>query len=135
MSMRPDRLSDLRRQRALLQEHLAWLDREITLATAETNAPADATSSPVAPGAPLPVSVPPAGGVSPALPAIAPAPTSSTVVSVPATVDPEAILEQYRKPGGALHRKVRQGCFLYFAAAFVLLGLGVVALYFLLRSR
>src|SRR4051812_37531409 len=39
-----DRLNDLRRQRALAQEQLAWLDREIARETGAVSAPA---SSPV----------------------------------------------------------------------------------------
>jgi hypothetical protein len=34
----PDRIAELRRQRALLQEHLAWLDREIARETARETA-------------------------------------------------------------------------------------------------
>src|SRR5690349_2525236 len=36
----PDRLQQLLRQRALLQEHLAWLDREIAAASEGTPPPA-----------------------------------------------------------------------------------------------
>jgi hypothetical protein len=35
-----DRLPELRRQRALVAEHLAWLDREIAAAGGETSASA-----------------------------------------------------------------------------------------------
>jgi hypothetical protein len=40
----PDRLDELRRQRALQREHLAWIDREI--AALEGSAPAPAAAAP-----------------------------------------------------------------------------------------
>lgn len=42
--MSPDRLSELRRQRALVSQHLEWLDREI--AAAEPLAPSPAPAPP-----------------------------------------------------------------------------------------
>ncbi|HZP60009.1 MAG TPA: hypothetical protein VFB27_06750, partial [Opitutaceae bacterium] len=44
-----DHLSELRRQRALVQEHLAWLDREIAAAAGETT---PLTLAPKPPGPP-----------------------------------------------------------------------------------
>jgi hypothetical protein len=111
----PDRLAELRRQRALLQQHSDWLDSEI--AAAQAGAP------PVAP----PPSATPSAVVS-ALPAPMPGP----VPALDAT-DPDAILSQYRSDESRLKTDVRKGCLLYSAIAFLLLILGVFGLYFLLR--
>lgn len=52
--MKPPRLAELQRQRELVREHLAWLDREIAAALARTpdeislpTSPAAATSDPL----------------------------------------------------------------------------------------
>ena len=141
-----DRLSELLRQRALLQEHLAWLDREIEAAARSSSTPSSAALP-----RPVPTEVP-AFPPTPALPtvsvaAIPPAPSAPALtarlagtvpVSPAATVvvpGAEAILDQYRVEPRSVQQDVRKGCFLYFAAAFVLLGLGVAALYFLVGSR
>ncbi|MBI5692695.1 MAG: hypothetical protein HZC55_21665 [Verrucomicrobia bacterium] len=123
-----DRLAELRRQRALVQEHLDWLDREI------------AASAPVPPGPPA-ASAPPPHPAAAATPVQAVAPASMAPMAGPgaaatgsAPVDPDSILEQYRSAPGSLQSDVRKGCFLYFAAALGLLALGVVALSFLLRK-
>ncbi len=62
--MKPLRLAELQRQRDLVREHLAWLDREI--AAARDPASGEIPSSPPAPGhlsespaSPGPVSTPP----------------------------------------------------------------------------
>lgn len=141
-----DRLSELLRQRALLQEHLAWLDREIDAAARSSSSPSsaalprptptDVASFPATPALPsLSVAaIPPA----PAFPALA-ARFAATAPASPAenVVVPgaEAILDQYRVEPRSVQQDVRKGCFLYFAAAFVLLGLGVTVLYFLISSR
>ncbi|HWZ95872.1 MAG TPA: hypothetical protein VNW30_11815 [Opitutaceae bacterium] len=45
MPLPDDRLQELRRQRALVQEHLAWLDREIVSASSEATPPKPAAQS------------------------------------------------------------------------------------------
>jgi hypothetical protein len=116
----PDRLSELQRQRALVQQHLASLDREIQAAqTADrlawTSTPATAI---------LPV-------------ASTPAPLSVQLFSsLPPTAvgaDAETIIGQYRTDEKSLTRDVRKGCLFYAFLAFVLLATGVFGLYFLLR--
>ena len=97
-----DRLKDLQRQRALAQEQLAWLDREIARESGATPPPT-----------PAPPATPPTGG------------------PVKAEADAEALLAQYRSDPQALQRDVKRGCFLYFFAAFGLLLLGLLAFYFL----
>lgn len=141
-----DRLSELLRQRALLQEHLAWLDREIDAAARSSSTP----SSSALPRSPPPDV--PAFPLTPALPtvsvaAIPPPPSSPALTARLAGTSPvspaenvvvpgaEAILDQYRVEPRSVQQDVRKGCFLYFAAAFVLLGLGVTVLYFMISSR
>jgi hypothetical protein len=125
----PDRLSHLVRQRALLQEHLAWLDREIANATQEARPGSVAAADPVAvgtdPGAvpsPLPRDLR-HGDVA-----------SRSEAPVAVVADADAILAQYRVPPGTTAQNVRKGCFLYLAAALALLAVGVTLAYFVLRS-
>lgn len=108
----PDRLTELRRQRALLQQHTDWLDREIAAASLDA-------SQPIAPA------------VTPANPDLA-APLRAPEPLV--TADPDAILSQYRSDEGRLKTDVRKGCLLYSVGAFALLGLGVVTAYYLLTG-
>ncbi len=124
-----DRLAELLRQRALLQEHLAWLDQEIAAASNRV-VPAEAPAPvlPVAAPATLPVAAP------------RPAQAVLSIPSVPAAVPPEAsplgddILDQYRVPPQSLQTDVRKGCLLYFAGAFVLLFAVVTVLYLAFRN-
>jgi len=117
-----DRLAELVRQRALVQEHLAWLNREIA------NAAEAAKATTAAPPAPLP----PAGARAvPPTVILAPAPAA------PATgmgaVQADEIMAQYQATPANVKQDVRKGCLLYFSAALVLLGLVVTVLYFALR--
>lgn len=144
----PDRLQQLLRQRALLQEHLAWLDREIAEASGAATPPVAPIPIARATQEPLVVPTP----ATPPSPTIAPSPpaksfatgqaaqilaTAATVATsresgVPAAVDAvaEQIIEQYRPGLDTTKTDVRKGCLLYFFAAFALLALGVGALYF-----
>jgi len=97
----PDRLSDLRRQRALVAEQLAWLDREIAAAGSEAPATPAALAPPANPGG---------GGDLPAA---------------------EKILAEFRSEAERSPAKTRQGCLWSFAGAMVLLILGVAAIYWL----
>jgi len=134
-----ERLSELLRQRALLQEHLAWLNREITAATARQPPPVVG----IPPAAPPPA--PAHAAVAPPIPAtvVVPANIASVDPTVtlpgghPVTPGPgaDAILDQYRVPARSLHEDVRRGCLIYFVAALVLLGAGVVLLYFAISTR
>jgi hypothetical protein len=128
--MMSDRLAELVRQRALVQEHLAWLNREIA-AAAEA-----AKSIPAASGATT--------GGSPSIEA-APSPTSPPAALRPAVAiaasagepaeaqDPDAIIARYQVAPGTVKQDVRKGCMLYFVGAFVLLGLVVAVLYMALQ--
>ena len=137
-----DRHSELVRQRALLLEHLAWIDREIAQANMAAPALPPMPPVPSVTTAPLPFSAA-APGVS-----AAPGPNVATnQSSVPAALAPPAIavpgrpgvtdevLEQYRVSPKAVHQDVRKGCLLYFIGAFVVLGIVVAILYFTISSR
>jgi len=92
----PDRLDDLRRQRALVQEQLAWLDREIAAQSSSPARPAQPSTLPVAPA------------------------------TLPAT--PE---EAYEPDPAAAGSDARRGCIVTVALALLLLGVVLVAVYFI----
>ncbi len=127
----PDRLADLRRQRALIAEHLAWLDREIaTTASAQPAAilpapyPASIdTPAPVVSAAPL--SPPPAfAGTSATPPPSAPTMVGGFRVASPAPL-PGPIPEPLPETDPVnIRENVRRGCFLYVALAALLVVLG-----------
>jgi hypothetical protein len=126
----PDRLDELVRQRALVQEHLAWLNREIAAAAEAAKAPAPSASPvPSIPLAPAPASV------QATLPSVSPAPPPPPAAVAATPVDADEILARYQAKPGSVKQDVRKGCFLYFAAAFVLLGIGVALLYLVLSAR
>ena len=137
-----DRLSQLLRQRALLQEHLAWLDREIAEASGDATAPAASVAPKIVPVIPAPAAI---------APAVAPRPVASSYlanqaaqilaqskaqVSEPAVAPAieavaDQIIEQYRTGPDTTKSDVKKGCLLYFFGAFVFLALGVVGLYYI----
>ena len=129
----PDRHSELLRQRALVLEHLAWLEREI--AASGSAAPPPGV---LPPNAPAPATVPAASNaatvgnaaVAPSAPATTP---EKSADEIPA--ETEVILEQYRVPPAALKDDVRKGCLLYFIGAFVVLGIVIAILYFTIGTH
>jgi len=125
-----DRLAELVRQRALVQEHLAWLNREIA-AAAEAAKTAAAASGGTTDGSPSPESsLSPASSSAALRPVVAP----SSPASEPAEAeDPDAIIARYQVAPGTVKQDVRKGCLLYFVGAFVLLGLVVAVLYMTLH--
>ncbi len=108
-----DRLDEFRRQRALLREHLAWLEREI--AALEGNAPP-------AHGAERPYAQPPQ--------AQPPAIATGTPVS---EIDAESILAEYRQPPVSIQKRARLGCLLYFFGALAIIVLSVAVLYMVVK--
>jgi hypothetical protein len=113
-----DRLEELQHQRALVQQHLAWLEGEIAR---ESGHPTPASAQ--APQA--------LGSSGEALP------TPSSSVSAPlstSAADAEVILENFRAESGRQPQQVKLGCWIAFAASFVLLGL-VLLVWWLLRGR
>lgn len=117
-----DRLDDLVRQRALVQEHLAWLNREIATAAEAAKA---TTSAPPAP-------LPPAGA-SAGPPAVILASSKAAPASGVGAVEADEIMAQYQATPANVKQDVRKGCLLYFSAALLLLGLVVTVLYYALR--
>lgn len=150
------RLAELQRQRALLMEHLGWLEREIAAEQVRSTEPSTFAVRPpdVEPAAPAQASPTPS-----AIPAVAPANAATTVATAADTTiattinvvapapltsppragagslhGPEEILDQYRIAPDTLRNDIRKGCFLYFALAFVLLAIGIGALWALFRA-
>ena len=122
-----DRLTELRRQRDLLKQHLAWLEREI--ATTETSA--GLPDSPPISSMPGPVRGV-SGSRAPAMedqPVVA---AANRDVDEPGAAA-DAILDEYRTPSVLLRRDVRRGCFMYFAAALAAFAAAIVGLYFALK--
>jgi len=115
-----DRLAELVRQRALVQEHLAWLNREIAaVAEAKKGQPAKETIPPT----------PASTDSAKATPMSAANPISAADVPTEAN----EIIARYQATPATVRQDVRKGCLLYFATAVVVLGLVVVGLYFALR--
>ena len=121
-----DRLEELRRQRALVAGHLAWLDTEIARAEHGDDAPAtEVTAVPFsmrAPDAPSPAPKIPSATVA--------APRAENFPGSAAPLDIEALLAEQRQDPAAARDDIRKGCLLYFAAALLLLSAVVGALYF-----
>jgi hypothetical protein len=125
-----DRLSELARQRALLSEHLAWIDREIAEETVKRLVPKqpEATAASISSEAPLPAA-PMRATAQPE------APSPAKPVAGAPVPEPAEILDQFRVTPAAVKQDVRKGCLLYFAAAFVVLGIVVAILYFSIGTR
>lgn len=127
-----DRLHALRRQRALVQQHLDWLDAEIASSTGGQ-----------APAAPRPIAAPPPSGylasqaaaITRHATASAPSPTPSIDENPVVAATADAILSEYRVAPDSLKTDIRKGCLLYFFGALVVVAAGVTALYFLLSKR
>ncbi len=99
-----DRLNELRRQRALVQQQADWLDREIA-ACADSQPPPPAAS------------------------ALAPVP-SAPEPTVSLTIEDQIYTPD---PAGA-SAQAKRGCLLYFALAFFLLAVGLFAFFYLRYS-
>jgi hypothetical protein len=112
-----ERLNELQRQRRLVQEHLAWLDKEIAAATPAT---------PASPAGPAAAVVDPL-----TFPADATrVPSQTDTVSAPDAVADE-ILVQYQQDPGSLQTDVRRGCITAFIAGMAALLVFVAGAYFL----
>jgi hypothetical protein len=98
----------LRRQRDLLREHLAWLEREIEAQ----------------------------GERAPAPPPPRLAPPHFSVTASDADRDAEAILAEFRRSAPAIETQTKRGCLVYFAVIVGVLLAGVIAVgYFYARKR
>ena len=105
-----DRLDELRRQRALVQQHLDWLDEEIA---------AESLADPTR----VPVLERPRATLAP--------PANATAGTPP---DPDALLAKYRTEAQASPAKVKLGCWVAFLAAFATFW-GAIAVWYWLRAR
>jgi hypothetical protein len=102
-----DRLQELRRQRALVQEQLAFLDREIAATSGQ------ATSAKPAVPSPLPV---PAAHLQPA-------------VSAADGAEVDELIKSLEEESRSNPVEVKRGCIWIFVAAIVLFALCLVAFY------
>jgi hypothetical protein len=114
-----DRLQELLRQKALLAEHSAWLEREIAVEQALTGG----NAGPALP-APLPLTA-----LMPA--AAAPAPAAGAA----AAAEADAILAQYRDAAKDPRQQVKWGCILYVAAGIAVVALAILLIYVLARRH
>ncbi len=120
-----DRLKELQRHRAMLQEHLAWLDREIA-ALGETKP----SALPPSEGAPVSFTPPPARAPL----AVPPPPSRATspAAQLASAKAAEEIMARYQTETQSVQSKTRLGCFIYF---FLALGMvALVVLIFYLRT-
>ena len=127
----PDRLSELLQQRRLIEEHLAWLNREIEAAKPATRE----SSLPHLLSAPIN-----ALGGTPGTPQPAPPPFPLSATPAAASLEnalrePDTILAEYQVDPKSLHVDVKRGCLMYFAGAMAVLILGVSLLYFMTVRR
>lgn len=119
-----DRLAELLRQRALLQEHLAWLDREIA-ALRDTGKSTDSGPG-ASPAAAVNVAAQ-SGGAGPGSPI-----ASVTVIpSGPPAADADAIIQRYGYDPRSTTADVKRGCWIAFIGAFVCIALLILAVWFL----
>lgn len=102
-----ERLRHLQRQRALLSEHLAWIDSEIASETTATSnaaprapAPAESIASPLSPAAIVPL-------------------------------EADALIEKYAAHERQNPDDLRRGCLYVFASAVLLFAAGVTAVWLL----
>ena len=98
-----DRLEAFQRQRALLREHIAWLDREI--------AALEGTAPPYAPAAPPPLAA------------------ANPLVETEA----EAILAEYRQPSVSIQKRAKLGCLIYFLIALAVMAAAVAVLFVMVK--
>lgn len=132
MSSSP-RLEQLRRQRALLQEHLAWLDREIAgeMISGRPTAPSASGPAPSGYRAPLPPSAPSpaaAAGIS-----AAPAAVPGTFASPGTGVDVDELFERLRADDQKENAPPsKTGCWIAFAVILLVVVGAVGAVFFFL---
>ena len=112
-----DRLTELQRQRALIQGHLAWLDKEI----------ADVANEPGSPSPQSPVSSQPTTAQA------APGPVPMTAPTT-AYRDADELIAKFGSDTKDTTRSARQGCFIVFGAVLVPI-LGFLAYMILLSFR
>lgn len=113
-----DRLNELRRQRALVQQHLEWLEAEIAAAEpkAHAAAPVRVPSASHAEGASSPIE-------------------SISLRETPSSSELDALLAAQKSAPANSAAEVKRGCFVAFGLLFVVLGLAVYGFYLYSRSQ
>src|SRR4051812_46521781 len=118
-----DRLDELRKQRALVQQHLTWLDHEIASVTVtRLTLPPFAMRGTTRPPVPVPGTTPPTPG----------ARTGTTRSPLTGAVIPE--LAEFQVDPDNVHGDTRRGCILYSAIAFLVL-VGICAVIYFVGYR
>lgn len=112
-----ERLTELQRQRALIQNHLSWLDREIAAAQ----------------GLPIPPQASPIPNATPALSHITAPITAPTAKALETTdeVEAERIIGRFQQDPNTLKTDTRRGCLTAFALALGLMALVTFIAYWL----
>jgi hypothetical protein len=144
--MTPERIDALRRQRALVAGHLAWLDSELAAATGAGAPPGPEATNPIPLSAPPPAA--PSASVAP--PPVVPGTTTTEPVgaaeadevNAPESEDKlananaraNAILEQYAATDRFNPEATRRGCILSAIAA-LLFGITALMVIYLVRYR
>ena len=107
-----DRLEELRKQRALVQQHLTWLDHEIAAMTVTR------------------LTLPPFAMRSGTRPPVAPTATTPAVPMAPGAGVPIPELSDFQVDPDNVHGDTRRGCILYAAIALIVMALICGVIYF-----
>lgn len=111
-----ERLDDLRRQRALAQEQLAWFDREIARESGQS----------------VPISAP--APAAPIAPAPAPIVTDHAARDAAISRTADDIISRYEKPPGNAALDAKKGCYAWFAFAMLTVVLTALGIYLVYRD-
>jgi hypothetical protein len=112
----PDRLDELRRQRALVSEHLAWLDREIQASDSTAVKPASHSAAPM---------------ISPVVtPMAVPAQSSTTASRLRSPVVPAPDFPEYKADPIATESETRRGCLMAAGIGMLVIVAAVAAIYY-----
>lgn len=127
-----DRLQELLQQRALIREHLEWLDAEIAASSGRGMGGVGAVSESSL-GRVAPAEIPAAVSRKPVLPTIAATPTTiATATSLPAVPrapdDADALLAKLAAEEKTAPIPTKSGCWILFSAVLGLLVLGTTLL-------
>jgi hypothetical protein len=125
--MPPDRLAELRRQRALVAQHLAWIDAELTAAGA--GKPPAAAERPAAASTELSGLEGLPNPAAPAAPVEPEAAQAADPVLALANARADEIIEKYRATDALDPNVAKRGCLVLFVAFFVLGVLALLAIY------
>lgn len=118
--MSPDRLAELRRQRALVAQHLAWIDAELTAAGAGQSGLVTGTDPDPVPSPPTP----------PGLAAASQSLSADDPGLALAHARADEIIEKYRATEALDPKATKRGCLVLFGALFALGGAILLAIYY-----